>query len=154
TIQLGHEAVGIRLGQVRLARVGGIAGEDSPDAPAVVAVDQSLDILLLEVARNRRVIFDYLAIHVHDVQSALRPHYQAYGPEPRVAGSEELFALIRPLGNETSALRLQQTAMDQVLSRLTRKVVAAIGLRKQIGLVDRRGAGGCEQAGVGLGRAV
>src|SRR5262249_11390123 len=111
-LKLGHEAIGIRFGQVRLARVGRIAGEDSPDAPPVMAVDQAIEILLLEIARNPRGSFINLAISVYDVQRALRPHHQFYGPEPRVSGGEELFVLVRPPSPETHAFRLQQTAMD------------------------------------------
>jgi hypothetical protein len=59
-----HQGPAIESGERRSRRVGGFVRLEDPDPSSVLAVDES--VLLLEVAGNRRVILDDLAVEIDD----------------------------------------------------------------------------------------
>ena len=68
-VQLRDQLGGFELRQVRRPKVAGRRWRDPPDPAAVVSLDES--VLLLQVARDRRVVLDDFAIKIGDVNAAV-----------------------------------------------------------------------------------
>src|SRR6516164_1046650 len=62
--QLGHQITAIFSGQVGRAFWERLDGHNAPDAALIMAGFQPFDILLLEIAWNRGIILDDLAVHI------------------------------------------------------------------------------------------
>ena len=118
----------------------------APDAPAISAFVQA--VLLLQVARDGRVVFDDLAVHVDHVQRSVGPGAEVHRTKPTFAAGEELALLEsgRPPQEDLGTLAVGQRAADQILLRFAGEHVAVVLGWKRVAAIERRGAGGGEAA--------
>src|SRR5262249_22018995 len=65
-----------------------------PQATVILTCDQALGILLLQEARDGREVLDDLAVHIHDIKSAVRPDSQVHRPKPLIGGRQEFGAFV------------------------------------------------------------
>ena len=156
-LQRFHQRCGIRSFQIHRVSRRHVAVKDSPDAAFFAAGDQRLDVQLLQIARDGRVVLDDRPVHVHDVQGAVRPHAQVHRTEPLLGGRQEL-DLLRPVrthGPVTGTVRNQAAVMHQILRVVDAEMAVAVLGGKLIGPVNGLPAGRREEtAGGGLGHAV
>ena len=82
--QLGRRCAA-QLGQLRLPEAVG----DNPVEPPLVAAAGQVEVLLDDRRQAGRML-DHFAVHVEDVQRAVRSVRELHGPEPVVAGRNEL----------------------------------------------------------------
>ena len=123
----------------------------------VLASDQTLRILLLQKSGDRREVRNDLAVHVDDVDRAVRPDAEVHRAEPLVGRRQEFRTLLAggAAAGVGQAVTLQNAAMDEVVRRITDEVVSMEFWRERVGPVDQLAAGGREEAvRLRFGRAV
>ena len=148
-LQSFHQVFGARAAKPHQLRLRKIRWHDAEDAPAIHAAVQVQ--FALQLRRQRPRVLDRLAIHVHDVERAVRRVRHGHGPEPVVARGEKLFArLLRcAFGEEVQSLAPQTFAVTQVAAAVCDKRVAVILGWKGVTAINRHAA----RAGEVTGRA-
>ena len=145
-VQLRDQLGGFELRQVRRPKVAGRRWRDPPDPAAVVSLDES--VLLLQVARDRRVVLDDLPVEIHHVERSVRACAHPVGPEPLIGRGEEFsraFSL-RPRGLVPGSIAAELGAPDHVLLRVTGEVAAQVFFSEELRPIDQLAAGGGEVA--------
>src|SRR5262249_46601465 len=102
----------LELRQIRRPAHRFMAISDPPNTALIEAVAHALDILLLQITRDGRVVLDDLAVHVHDIERAVRADGEIDRPEPLIAGGQKLLVCFGTDRGETSAFGLKNAAMD------------------------------------------
>jgi len=143
--------------QIEPARRPRPVGDDLPNPAPIGAGDQRIDVHLLQVSRDRRIVLDDRPIHIHHVQRSVRPRGQIHRAKPLLGRGKELRGFVgrgppRAVGH---AVRVEHTAMDQVLGIVDAEMIAVKLGRKRVGSIDGLPAG-CRKEPVGgrFGRTV
>ena len=132
----------IELGQIGRLRFRHVVVNQTPDAAVVAAVVEP--VLLLQIARNRRVILDDFTVKIGDVNRALRPDGKVNRVKPDVTGREE-FRLLLPGGAanvEHYAIAMDHGTVHEVLCRGTGKHLPLQAGECAVGVDERRAGRG------------
>src|SRR6185436_7365914 len=114
--------------------------DDAVDASVVVGAFELVRLdLLTEVGRDQAVVLDDAAIHVDDVECAVRTGTEVDRTEPLVGRSNEVSLRVRIAAHDAAVLRGQDLPLHEVAYWLRDKGVA-IELGQQIAAVDPRAA--------------
>ncbi len=127
-----------RLGRGRL-----IVAHDAPDA---ALVDGRLELTRLDVghqvvSQEARVL-KHPAIHVHDVEGAVRTVGHHHRAEAFVGGRQEFRAGVRVLGGDHAVLLRQFEALHEIGGRFGDERVATVFGREGVATIDHGAAGG------------
>ena len=116
------------------------------DAPDAALVEGLLQLARLDIGdqimREEALVLDYAAIHVHQVERAIRSVCGLHWAEALIGGSEELIALGRVDGFDGAVLLNHLEALYQVGRRLGNEGIASIHRREGITAIDERATGG------------
>ena len=129
--------------QDRLLRSRLVIAHDAPDASLV---DGRLELTRLDVGhqvvRQETGVLEHAAIHVHDVEGAVRSVGHHHRPEAFVGGRQELRARVGVFGGDHAVLLRELEALHEVGGRLGDEGVAAVFGREGVAPVDDGSAGG------------
>src|SRR3954470_3520023 len=110
--------------------------DDAVDASVVVGAFELVRLdLLAEVRRDQAVVLDDAAIHVDDVECAVRTGTEVDRTEPLVGRSDEVGLRVRIAPQNAAVLRGQDLPLHEVAYRLRNEGVA-IELGQQVAAVD------------------
>ena len=121
---------------------------DPPEAAAVLSGVGLLRVVV-HVAGGPLRVLDHLAVIVHEVERAVRPHRHVDGTEPGVGGGQELDTFPGAPRREGRPRLRPDVAMHEVLDRLRDERRSAERLRERSPEVEVQAAGGRELAGLG-----
>ena len=106
----------------------------------------------LEFRGHKLRMFNDRAVHVDDVQRAVRCVRKVYRSEPVISARQKLNAFTARLRCERRTGRRQNRAMDQVTGWFAGEAVAVKCFGKRVASIDRHTTSGRELAGVQGGR--
>src|ERR1043166_533780 len=142
--QSGHQLGGARLTQTRWLGLFKTVRRDAINTATIVAAVQIEE--LFDVVGERPGVLDDFAIHVNDVECAIRRVGKLHRTKPGIAGSGkfDFFLVGRPLRLQTHAIRNQDFAMDEVPAGISDKCVVEELSRIRVAAVNRRARGAGE----------
>ena len=104
-LEQGHQFGGRGLAQPRRPGPLEALGHDAVEPPLVEA---GADVQVLhDAGRHELGRLDQVAVHVEDVERAVRPVGHLHRAEPDVGGGQELGARVGPQGGQADAVRLR-----------------------------------------------